>query len=258
MNRLLFNERTFVKEILETHDKSKVTVSMFQLIQLLVIYFYQEMNYTDKGELAKVVNRELEQFDYQGYFYEIYYKTINQVIKDVIRYDIKLKDITNVPIYQSEYDIIKSCGDNKHQKLLLTLYVMARWNNDTSGWTSNKCKTLNIKKSANLNCTNRELDALFHDLLVDGYIKTTFKADKFCYQMQSFETDKNQPIVLNFTSFDNLGNTYMASKDNEHIICSCCGKLIRRTSPRMKYCKKCAEKIHREQDKKYHEAKRKV
>ena len=255
MNKLLFNEKDFIEQAIETHDSGKL--SMFQLMQLIAIYFYQEMNYTDKDKLVKVINQEIEQFHFENYYYELQYKTINQIVNNVIKYDMKLRDVHSVPIYQSEYDVIKSCGTNKHQKLLMTLYVMARWNNSENGWTTNKCKTQDIKKSANINCTNRELDLLFHDLIIGGYIRTTRKAGQFCYQMLAFEKDKNQPIVLNFTSFDNIGNTYMASKDKDHIICNCCGKLIKKTSPRMKYCKKCADKIHKEQDKKYHETKRK-
>ena len=51
-----------------------------------------------------------------------------------------------------------------------------------------------------------------------------------------------------------------ASKDNkakaEHTCCIC-GRLIKKISPRTKYCAKCAKEVHKEQDKLYRQNKRK-
>ena len=242
MNKLIFNEKTYIENALKTHNKD-VDINLFQLTQLIAIYYYQEYNISNKEQLEKRVNLELECFEFEGYYYEIYYKTIRKIVQNVIRYDLKLKEAYKIPIYQSEYDIIKSCGDNKHQKLLITLYVMARWNGNNFGWTSSKCKTPHMKKSANLNMTNREFNLLFHDLLVNGYIKGTKKVGKFCYQMLNYNTDKNQSIAFEVDSFDNIGNKFIASQGNNHTICSICGKLIKKTSPRIKYCSKCAKEV---------------
>lgn len=253
MNKLIFNEKRYIEEILNSHKQ--LDIGLFQLIQLIATYYYQE-GYDDKIELARIVNREIESFDIDGYFYEKNYKIIDSAVKSIVQYDAKLKDIANVPIYQSEYNIISSCGDSKHQKLLSTLYVMARWNGD-SGWTSsNKCKLQHIKKSANLNCTNSELNLLLHDLFKDGYIKISRNPSKPCYQIVNFNADKNEDVKLLFDSFDDVGNKFLASKDNNHIICSVCGRLVKRTSPRMKYCKKCAEIKKRENNKKIQQRRR--
>lgn len=243
MNKLIFNEKTYIQNILQTHDKSILDINLFQLTQLIAIYLYQEYDIHDKDQLEKRINAELECFNFDGYYYEIHYKTIRKIVQNVIKYDLKLKEVYKIPIYQSEYDVIKSCGDKKHQKLLITLYVMARWNNNDFGWTSSKCKTPHMKKSANLNISNLDFNLLFYDLQKDGYIKGTKKVGKFCYQMLHYNTNKNEPIAFEVDSFDNIGNKFIASQGNTHISCSLCGRLVKKTSPRMKYCPKCAKEV---------------
>ena len=135
----------------------------------------EDYQYLDK-ELEKCVNSELEHFEFDNYYYEAYYKTIRKIVQNVIRYDLKLKEAYKIPIYQNEYDIIKSCGDNKHQKLLITLYVMARWNGNEFGWTSSKSKTPHIKKSANLNVSNKDC---FMTCQLMGILKALRKLESF-------------------------------------------------------------------------------
>lgn len=257
MNKLIFNEKTYIENVLNTYDKN-IDITLFQLTQLIAIYYYQEYNISNKEQLEKCINSELERFEFDNYYYEAYYKTIRKIVQNVIRYDLKLKEAYKIPIYQNEYDIIKTCGDNKHQKLLITLYVMARWNGNEFGWTSSKSKTPHIKKSANLNVSNKDLNLLFYDLSTNGYIKSTKKVGKFCYQMLNYNTDKNQPIVFEVDSFDNIGNKFIVSQSNTHTICSVCGRLIKKTSPRIKYCSKCAKEIIKEKNNKLQKKKREV
>ena len=75
--------------------------------------------------------------------------------------------------------------------------------------------------------------------------------------MLNFNEDKNEEVAIVFDSFDDLGNKFIASKDTSRITCSVCGRLVKRTSPRMKYCKKCAEIKKRENNKKIQQRRRK-
>lgn len=243
MNKLIFNEKTYIEHILEAHDKDTLEISLFQLAQLIAVYVYQEYGISDKDQLEKRINAELELFNFEGYYYEAYYRTIRRIIQGVLKYNIQLKEVYKVPIYKDEYELIKSCGDKKHQKLLVTLYVMARWNDNDYGWTSSKCKLNHIKKSANLNMSNKDFYLLIHDLIKGGYINNTKKVGKFCFQPLGYNTDKNQPIAFEVDSFDNIGNKFIASQGKTHITCSLCGKLVKKTSPRMKYCHKCAKEV---------------
>lgn len=257
MNKILFNEKTYIDNIIKNHNKDDVDINMYQLIYLLVVYYYQQMDYTDKFTLAKAVNQQLELMQFDGYYYEQYYKIIDNIIKTVVKYDVKLKDVYVVPIYQTEYEIIQTCGSRKHQKILATLYMIAHWY-DNDGWTPNKCQTSHIKKMANVNCTTNEFDSIIHDLIVDGYITIPRKASQSCYKVNHFETDKNVAEKLQFTSFDNIGNIFIASQGNTHITCISCGRLVKKMSPRQKYCKKCAEIFKKEQNKISHQQNRKT
>lgn len=257
MNNLIFNEKEYVKELLRVHDITLCNITPYKLIYYLVIWYYQEHGVTDKKKLEKYIDDELKDFNICDYYYERYYRNIRDVINNVIKNDIQLKDVHSVVIYQNEYDIIKSCGDKKHQKLLFTLYVMARWNNDENGWTSSKSKLAHIKKSANLYGSINDMALLLHDLIVGGYIVNTKKAGLFRFNMVNFNTDKNEPVAIEVNSFENLGNIFLASQDNVHIVCKSCGRLVKKTNNKMVYCKKCAEERHRNQDKEYQKTKRK-
>lgn len=256
MNKLLFNEKQYIDNIVKNHNKNNIDISLYQLIYLLVVYYYQQIGYTDKFLLSKAVNQQLELIQLDGYYYERYYKVIDNIIKTVIKYNIKLKDVYTVPIYQSEYDIIQQCGSRKHQKILATLYMIAHWY-DNDGWTPNKCQTSHIKKMANVNCTTKEFNSIIHDLIVGGYITIPRKANQSCYKLNYFEKDKNIAEKLQFTSFNNIGNIFIASQSNTYITCESCGRLVKKMSPRQKYCKKCAEQMHKKLDKVYHEQIRK-
>ena len=255
MNKLIFNEKTYIENILDSHNKDTLEITLFQLAQLIAVYMYQEYDISDKEQLEKRVNAELELFNFDGYYYEAYYRTIRRIVQGVFKYDIKLKEAYKIPIYKDEYEIIKNCGDKKHQKLLATLYIMARWNGNEFGWTSSKCKDSHMKKSANLNISSLDFNLLFYDLQKSGYIKGTKKVGKFCYQMLHYNTDKNQEIAFEVDSFDNIGNKFIASQGNIHISCALCGRLVKKTSPRMKYCPKCAKELHKERDKEYQKRK---
>ena len=53
MNKLIFNEKTYIENILTTHDKNILDISLFQLTQLIVVYLYQEYDISDKDQLEK-------------------------------------------------------------------------------------------------------------------------------------------------------------------------------------------------------------
>ena len=67
MNKLIFNEKTYIQNILQTHDKNILDINLFQLTQLIAIYLYQEYDIHDKDQLEKKINAELECFNFDGY-----------------------------------------------------------------------------------------------------------------------------------------------------------------------------------------------
>ena len=72
MNKLIFNEKTYIEDILKAHDKNTLDINLFQLTQLITVYLYQEYDISDKEQLEKRVNAELELFNFDGYYYEAY------------------------------------------------------------------------------------------------------------------------------------------------------------------------------------------
>lgn len=105
--------------------------------------------------------------------------------------------------------------------------------------------------------SNNDFYLLLHDLITSGYINNTKKVGKFCFQPLNYNNDKNEKIAFEVDSFDNIGNKFIASQSNTHTTCCICGRLIKKISPRTKYCAKCAKEVHKEQDKLYRQNKRK-
>lgn len=247
--KIVFNEYQEVQKILQAHQTD---LPIFTVIRLLVTYFHDLYNVSD-SELIEMVNAELEKLDFEGYYYEKYYKTIKRTLNNVVKYEMVLKVPNVVAIHKKEQDVIETLTSRKHKKLLATLYVIAHWY-DSSGWTSNKFTTTIIKKMANLNCTNKELDLLFYDLIQGDYIKPTKKASNFSYCLTSYTNDDE--VVQTFDSFENVGNKYIANQTGKYIVCQFCGKLVVKKSPRQKYCNVCAENIRKAQNREYKRAER--
>lgn len=238
-SNVIFNEKMYIEHLLQTYKADNI--KLYRLSQLLAVYFYNRDGYTDKTQLALRVDTELKLFNLDGYYYERSYKMILNICRYVIKKHIQLKDAYMIDIYQDEIERIKQCGDIKHQKLLFTLYVLARWNND-SGWTSPQFSLTCIKECANITCSKRELNSLFYDLLHDGYITTFKKSNKFVYKLVYYNSDKSIPVAIRIDGFENIGNHFVINQVNTHIMCQMCGRLVKKTNNRIKYCKKCAKK----------------
>ena len=89
----IFNEKLYIDNILLTHDAKNLDIELYQLVQLLSIYFYQYEGYDNKNDLAMRVNQELLLFNFDGYYYELWYKNILNICQYVIKKDLKMKDI---------------------------------------------------------------------------------------------------------------------------------------------------------------------
>ena len=70
-----------------------------------------------------------------------------------------------------------------------------------------------------------------------------------------YNTDKNEPIAFEVDSFEDIGNKFIASQDNIHTTCCMCGRLVKKISPRTKYCTKCSKELHKERDREYQKKK---
>ena len=63
MEKLIFNEKLYVEELLRIHDITQCDISVFKLIHYLTIYYHQVYGITDKYKLAEMINQELQGFN---------------------------------------------------------------------------------------------------------------------------------------------------------------------------------------------------
>jgi hypothetical protein len=69
VEKLIFNEKLYVEELLRIHDITQCDISVFKLIHYLAIYYHQVCGITDKYELAEMINQELQGFNIFEYYY---------------------------------------------------------------------------------------------------------------------------------------------------------------------------------------------
>lgn len=188
-----------------------------------------------------------------------YFKVLNTALNYGGKKHNNLIVIDKIDITQQELDYItKQDIEYNLKKIMFTLLVQNKINKlicDISfgkssdynffGGKSLKYKEIKeiskVPSSFNINSAIHELDAVG---IVD--IKTRGKIDlSFVYKIVS-----SDDIVFQIITFDEVGYYFdFYCGENKIIKCNVCGKFIKATNNKIKYCKECAIEIDREKAK---------
>ena len=87
--------------------------------------------------------------------------------------------------------------------------------------------------------------------MIGSKIKNTKKVDDL--KIGITLSDGNEPIELEVTTFDNLGNQFLSHITPSKKMCEKCGKLIKVKGKNMHYCNTCSKLMELEKYKKYNE-----
>ena len=243
---IIINEYDYVKHIIETKNIPKDMSNQRLLTYIAKYYFDQSFSIQD---YKNCIFEEMKKFNlplnyYQEYKYDSYVKGLcEKLLSGEISHE--LRAVNSVNIYHSELDIINQGENDKERKLLFTLYVLAKINGTDSGWVNNE--TRDIFSLANVTATTTDRALLIHKLYKMGLIGQNHKNDKLGYKVELGSSDETVAVII--TSFENIGNQYIANFKPGWKMCECCGKLFKIKSNKdfsSKYCKQCAEKITRE------------
>lgn len=258
---IVFNERNQVEEILKNKIKTP-SLRVTWLIVLLAKYYYE--NYkedkTIKNYYSKIKETlseiKMENWEYKEYEY---IDRIKNICKRMKNGDIenKLKEINEISITKDEMTIIQKGNNEKEQKVLFTMFVLAKSLLKPSGWINYPRKDIFIK--ADVRMTNKEKSMLIHSLYKNGLIELNPVVDKDGYKV-NLSDDQNNNIEFTITKFDHIGNQYLQKYKQGWKMCENCGRMIKIKSNEgrpQKYCKKCGEEINRKKTKEHMQTLRK-
>lgn len=234
---IIINEYEYVKQILDTKVIPKNVSNKRILLYIAKNYYNPEYSVSEMKQLIfdKMSEFKLDIKQYQEYKYDSYVKNIcEKLLKQELLPG--FKKVESVNLYQSELNIINQCETDKEKKLLFTLFVLAKVNGNNSGWINNEIK--DIFQLANITATIKDRAAIIYKLYRAGLIGQSQKIDNLSLKVELSKED--EPVVLAVTSFENIGNQYIANFKQGWKMCECCGKLFKVKGTNSKYCKTCS------------------
>jgi len=243
---VIFNEREYIKNIIEEHD-SKKNRRIRTLIKQLIKYYYTEYKNAPTKDYVQKILETIETFEYDDVVYRefMYYDYIKKTCKKAQKgeFNTYLRELEFIDVTEAELAVVSKGKNNREKKLLFTLYVLAKMFQYHSGWVN--YPPSEIFKLANVSLKYEDRFLLIHELYKAGLIQLNHIIGKTGYKVELHE---DSPTAVTVTLNKAFGNQYMAYiKGKDWTVCQECGRLVKKNSNHdfsTKYCKRCAEKIH--------------
>lgn len=229
---IIFDEVKHVEKMLVNGIQTNNT--KFEL-QLLANYYKAE------GQADNEIEDNLHIFCkryIQNYNKVKFYKLIDEKVKKSQK--LVLKTATPINITQVELDIIGSEDNIKCQKLMFVYLVLAKYymsNHKTDKYYVG-CKDNDIFNLCDMYVKKDEKLDLMHYLTKKGYITPTLSMSSIV----NYVHEESEPI-LTLVPDNDMVYYYEQYLGGIFINCEVCGKLVKKTNNRLKYCKDCAKEI---------------
>lgn len=238
---VVLNETKEAERIIESGEVgSKPTATLF----LLAKYYRQKKN-MNKEKTANELNSFMLHY-YKNYNSALWEEIIEDISKKAIKYS--LREIDYIEISYKEIETINMVSRLHHRKLLFTMLCYAKLYNKISennnGWINTDIKE--IYRVSRVTVKHREDKFLIlNDLERDGMISFSKKNDNLNIRVNFVDSGSDDDIALVVGDFRELGYEYLNYiGDGKFIRCTECGRLVRKTNNRHKYCNHCYKKIH--------------
>lgn len=236
MAQIILNEKRWAEDALSA---SRLGVKPFEALRRLVSY-YRELGYS-KNETRDRLEDFMIRCDPRANLVKL-----QPVIDDAIKYSWKrpLVIIDPVGVTQGEMNRIAELNGVVRQRLMFTLVCLARYGNavnpENKGWVNREVRE--IFSLANVKASLKNQSLLFNDLWREDFIGFSNVVDNINVNVKILD-DASEPVVQ-IDDFRNLGYQYMRYIGESYMPCQNCGLVVKRTSPRQKYCKDCAADIN--------------
>ena len=217
-------------------------LSIGYFIVLIAKYYLSDE--IDAESLSKIVKEKLLEFDLENYQEYKYHNKIMKICTSLFdgSIDKNFREQVYITIYENELKVIESLPNDRQKKLMFTFFSLARYM-DCDGWINKKTSKgiSEAFKLANVTLTSDNRNELLHELYSNGYISLGKKVDNLNIKVQ---LDDSGEIVYKVRDFNNLGNQYIGNFKKGYKQCECCGKRVKITNNRVKYCNSCYKRIN--------------
>lgn len=235
INDIILNERNYIEELIDGGDLGHRPSRALSLAARL----FREDGY-DKEMLRPLLEELILKHNPNASL-----PRWSQSIDWAIRYsDKKLIQIDSIPITQLEIDICKSMDTPVKERLMFTLFVMAKFyhmaNPKNQGWVNIPDGTL--FKLANISVNSKRQSLMLNELMQDEYVEFANTIDNTSIKVTFMDFDS--PAVMTVDDLRNIGNQYRRFCGEPYMTCENCGLTVRRKTNNQKYCKECAKKIN--------------
>lgn len=254
---LIFDERGQIEKILKSKEKPP-KMGIRSLLRYIAMYYYEEFAPQPLEEYIYKVQDIIRGFSLPLYMYEEsrFYKYIFRICSRMKGGTMNhiLRDSTPVSITEAELQIIKAAPSERHQKLLFTLYVMAKKSIPASGWVNFSLR--DIFAFANVYVNQNQKYEMIYELNQQGLIEVNHIIDKQGYKVNLID---DSPSVVTISDFRSLGNQYLGKVKEGWIDCNQCHRMVKIKSKHdhsRKYCHKCAAEVDRQKARERMNAKR--
>jgi hypothetical protein len=244
-----YNEEEYAKQIEKNGFLTKY--HMYELTILVKYWKSQGIKPKQRKEMAyKFCEKYIENFNKVKYF-----RKINTVLRNGSKKNNPLIIIKEIPITDAEIEYINNLDiDYNYKKVLFTLLVNNKIKKEVCkirygdvlkfNYVGGKQKYFNDIFEMSKIPNTYKINNIMNYLSNNGYIDIRTKGKINLLFVESIESSNK--IVFNITTFDNIGYYFDWYNEDEKIIrCEDCGKLIKQTSNRRKYCSSCWKEYRR-------------
>lgn len=233
---IVMNERKFVEQLLEEKPVLSRRYGKETIMNLLCKYYNNDIAYYD------TVVDYMNIFFPDEFFIEHYNFALMSMFRSNKEKNLQLKEIEKIDIYENELAVLNTLENDCLKRLFFVCIVVARLKNN-NGWIGlyQAQDVAEIFRLANISSQKINLQERFRLLGIlerKGLLKGSKKINALNEQVLLEPKGK---VGMTITSLDYLGNQYLATTKENRILCGGCGRIMKKTSNKKQYCKKCAE-----------------
>lgn len=261
-----YNEEEYAKQIEKNGFLTKY--HMYELTILVKYWKSQGIKPKQRKEMIyEFCEKHIENFNKVKYF-----RKINTVLRNGSKKDNPLIIVKEIPITDREIEYINGLNiDYNYKKVLFTLLVNNKIKKEVCrirygdvlkfNYVGGKQKYFNEIFEMSKIPNTYKINNIINYLSNNGYIDIRTKGKINLLFVESIESSNK--VVFNITTFDNIGYYFDWYNGDEKIIrCENCGKLIKQTSNRKKYCSSCWKdkdaELNKQRCKRYYHKKKQI
>ncbi len=215
---------------------------MGYLITLIAKYYCCDTITADA--LSDITKKKLLEFDLDNYQEYRYHNKITAICEGLYSGKIEqgFQEREYIPVYESELDFIRSLSNDRQKKLMFTLFAIARYM-DSDGWINKKTakEISEVFRLSDVTLTSDQRNELLHELYRNGHISLGKRVDNLNIRVQLIDSGR---IGYKIKEFHHIGYQYIGNFKNGYKQCCLCGKPVKITNNRIKYCSNCYKKAN--------------